>query len=140
MTFVRRAFLDESGRALIARRSGADRLFTCDGYRAFADDLLERMVNPWLRDDVERVTRDARRKLGWDDRLIGAMRLALAAGIKPERLAIGAAAALDKLHDEEPTETKRGLLDQIWRNASASSDEKRKLCSMILNARESGLS
>lgn len=132
MTFVREAFLDESGRALIARRSGVDPLFTCDGYRAFADDLLERMVNPWLRDSVERVTRDPRRKLGWDDRLIGTMRLALAVGIQPNRLAVGAAAALERLQSEEPTQTQAGLLDDLWANASASSDEKQQVRSMIL--------
>ncbi|MEK7706597.1 MAG: hypothetical protein AAB380_01195 [Verrucomicrobiota bacterium] len=135
MTFVREAFLDESGRALIARWLGVDLLFTSDGYRAFADDLLERMVNPWLRDSVERETRDPRRKLGWDDRLGGTMRLALAAGIQPSRLAVGAAAALERLQSEEPTRTKGGLLDDIWANANASPDEKHKVRSLILTAK-----
>ena len=135
MTFVREAFLDESGRALIARRPGVDPLFTCNGYRAFADDLLERMVNPWLRDSVERVTRDPRRKLGWDDRLVGTMRLALAGGIQPNRLAVGAAAALERLQGEAPTQTKAGLLDDIWANVNASSEEKQKVRSLILAAK-----
>lgn len=135
MTFVRDAFLDESGGALIARRQGVDPLFTCDGYRTFAEDLLARMVNPWLRDSVERVTRDPRRKLGWEDRLVGTMRLALAGGIQPNRLAVGAAAALEKLQSEEPTQTKAGLLDDVWANANASTEEKHKVRSLILAAK-----
>jgi mannitol-1-phosphate/altronate dehydrogenase len=48
-----------------------------------------------LRDPVERVIRDPRRKLGWNDRLIGTMRLALDAGVVPHRFARAAAAALE---------------------------------------------
>lgn len=135
MTFVREAFLDESGRALIARRPGVDPLFTSGGYRAFADDLLARMVNPWLRDDVERVTRDPRRKLGWDDRLVGTMRLVLAVGIQPTRLAVGAAAALERLQSEAPTQTQAGLLEDTWANANASTEEKNKVRSLILSVK-----
>lgn len=97
MTLAREAFLEESGAALIAKHAGLDPLFTRDGYRAYVDDLLERMTNPFLHDQIDRVVRDPRRKLGWDDRLIGTMRLALAAGIKPWRMALGAAAALEML-------------------------------------------
>ncbi|MEZ4612253.1 MAG: hypothetical protein R2838_18735 [Caldilineaceae bacterium] len=32
---------------------------------AYADDLIARMVNPFLRDGVARVARDPARKLGW---------------------------------------------------------------------------
>jgi len=93
MELARGAFLGESGRALIHKRGGLDPLFTAAGYRAYADDLLERMVNPFLRDAVDRVIRDPQRKLGWDDRLIGTMRLALDAGVEPRRFAKGAALA-----------------------------------------------
>jgi mannitol-1-phosphate 5-dehydrogenase len=98
--FLRDAFLEESGASLIRKHAGVDPLFTPDGYRAFADDLLERMTNPFLMDTVERVARDPERKLGWDDRLIGTMRLALGQGVEPRRYAIGAAAALDALGRE----------------------------------------
>jgi mannitol-1-phosphate 5-dehydrogenase len=135
MKFVRDAFLEESGRALIARRQEVDPLFTSDGYRAFADDLLERMVNPWLRDDVERVTRDPRRKLGWEDRLVGTMRLALAAGIQPQRLAVGAAAALERLQSEALSKTKAELLDGVWANVSAPIEERARMRSLILAAK-----
>ncbi|HUX02772.1 MAG TPA: hypothetical protein VMY35_17555 [Phycisphaerae bacterium] len=97
MTLAREAFLEESGAALIAKHAGLDPLFTRAGFQAYADDLLQRMTNPFLRDQVERVVRDPCRKLGWDDRLIGTMRLALGAGIMPRRFALGAAAALDLL-------------------------------------------
>src|SRR5208283_3292260 len=75
--FVRDAFLKESGEALIRKHAGKDRLFTTDGYREYARDLLERMTNPYLQDSVERVGRDLQRKLDWDDRLVGTLRLAL---------------------------------------------------------------
>ena len=74
--------------SLIATR-GVDPLFTPAGFAAFADDLLVRTVNPFLRDTMERVGRDPERKLGWDDRLFGAMRVAHAAGIVPWRFAMG---------------------------------------------------
>lgn len=94
MAFLRRAFIEESGAALIQRYKGVDPLFTPEGYAAYADDLLERMINPYLADTVERVGRDPERKLGWDDRLVGTIRLCLSAGIHPGRYALGAAAAL----------------------------------------------
>ncbi|MEI6783226.1 MAG: hypothetical protein WCQ21_20170, partial [Verrucomicrobiota bacterium] len=72
-------------------------LFTPAGYQVYADDLLERMTNPYLRDRIERVIRDTPRKLSWDDRLIGTMRLALDAGVTPRRFALGAAAAFETL-------------------------------------------
>jgi len=113
MALARAAFLDESGPALIAKRAGVDALFTTAGYRAYADDLLTRMVNPFLRDAVERVIRDPRRKLAWDDRLLGTMRLVLAAGLAPRRFAQGAAAALELVRAEEPGKTRAQLLDEI---------------------------
>lgn len=95
MSAARSAFLDESGAALVRKyRHLNDPLFTDAGYRAYAEDLIERMVNPYLNDLVARVTRDARRKLGSDDRLFGTMRLALEQGIEPRQMARGAAAAL----------------------------------------------
>jgi mannitol-1-phosphate/altronate dehydrogenase len=97
MKLAREAFLEESGAGLIARYPGLDPLFTPAGYQAYADHLLERMTNPYLRDRIERVIRDTPRKLAWDDRLIGTMRLALDAGVTPRRFALGAAAALETL-------------------------------------------
>lgn len=95
MDLARQAFLRESGAALV-RKHGAtdDPLFTAAGFAAYADDLLERMTNPWLNDEIERVCRDPRRKLGFSDRLVGAMREVRRQGIEPSALALGVAAAL----------------------------------------------
>jgi mannitol-1-phosphate 5-dehydrogenase len=97
LPFLRRAFVEESGAALIRKHKGVDPLFTSEGYAEYADDLLERMTNPFLMDTAARVGRDVRRKLGWDDRLVGTMRLALGQGVEPRRYGIGAAAALAAL-------------------------------------------
>jgi mannitol-1-phosphate 5-dehydrogenase len=97
LDLLRDAFVDESGAALVRRHEGVDPLFTPEGYRAYADDLLERMTNPLLLDTIERVTRDPDRKLGWNDRLIGTMRVARDAGVPAPRYALGAAAALEAL-------------------------------------------
>jgi mannitol-1-phosphate 5-dehydrogenase len=138
MNFVREAFLEESGRALIARRGGTDLLFTPAGYRAYAEDLLERMVNPWLRDDIDRVTRDSRRKLGWNDRLVGTMRLAVSAGIEPRRFALGAAVALEELQREEPGTTDEKILRTLWSAEPASETEKSHVSDLILSAKRQG--
>ena len=95
MEVARRAFIEESGAALIRRHAGlGDPLFTPEGYAEYAEDLLRRMVNPHLCDQVERVGRDHARKLGLEDRLYGTMTLALEAGIEPRHLALGAAAGV----------------------------------------------
>ncbi len=102
LSLARGAFLEECGPAVMTRWRGVDALFTPDGWRAYAEDLLVRMTNPFLRDRVERVIRDAQRKLEWNDRLIGTIHLALAAGVKPWRLALGAAAAMETLGTGQP--------------------------------------
>ena len=111
------------------------------GYQTVAEDLLERMVCPNLNDLVARVCRDHVRKLGYDDRLYGSMRLALAAGIEPVNLALGAAAAVismimrqdeidaEILHlpqgTEDLTETKLAkLLTGLWSKDVASNGRK----------------
>ena len=92
---AREAFIVESGGALLRRHGRLnDPLFTEAGYREYADDLLARMVNPNLNDLVSRVGRDHVRKLAYDDRLFGTMRLALQYGIEPRNLALGAAAGV----------------------------------------------
>jgi len=97
----REAFLLESCAGLLHRHSGVDPLFTPEGFQTYADDLLARMMNPFLSDALGRVVRDPARKLAWNDRLVGAMRLALEAGVKPWRLATGARLATALLSREE---------------------------------------
>jgi mannitol-1-phosphate 5-dehydrogenase len=95
MATARKAFIEESGAALIRRHAGlGDRLFTPEGYAEYAEDLLARMTNPHLNDQVERVGRDHPRKLGIDDRLFGTMVLALEQEVVPRHLALGAAAGI----------------------------------------------
>ncbi len=105
MEFARTAFYEESGGGLVKKWNHLnDPLFTNEGFKGYADDLLKRMTNPLLFDLVERVARDPRRKLGWNDRLIGTMRLCLSQGGAPKRMAVGAAAAVAFFLRREPGE------------------------------------
>jgi mannitol-1-phosphate/altronate dehydrogenase len=113
MDLLRAAFIEESGATLRRRWAGADELFTEAGFAAFADDLLERMVNPFLADTIERAARDPRRKLGWEDRLVGLIRLGLAQGVPTPRYAMGVAAGLEILRRDEPG-TDEELLRSCW--------------------------
>jgi len=98
MKIARDAFLNESGAALIKKhRLINDELFTPAGYRAYAEELLVRMTNPYLNDTIERAGRDLVRKLGYDDRIFGTMHLAIEQGIEPVNMAIGALAGIKML-------------------------------------------
>ena len=135
--FIRAAFLQESGESLIRKHAGKDRLFTPEGYREYADDLLERMTNPHLQDSVERVGRDPHRKLGWDDRLVGTLRLALQQNVVPRRYALGAAAALATL---EPAFLKteipaRALLAPLWGHEAVETKDAQQVLHLIEEAK-----
>ena len=98
MQIGRDAFLRESGAALVQKYSHlGDELFTQAGFKAYAEDLLERMTNPYLGDTVARVTRDIVRKLEIDGRIFGTMQLALEYGIEPKSMAVGALAGIAML-------------------------------------------
>jgi mannitol-1-phosphate 5-dehydrogenase len=138
LAFLRAAFIQESGEALVRKHAGRDRLFTHEGYREYADDLLARMVNPFLNDTVERVGRDPQRKLGWDDRLMGTLRVALEQGIKPSRYAFGTAAALAAL-DRNTLETHvpaARWLEPLWQTASPDKLEKETVIGLIEEGRD----
>lgn len=134
MGIGRRAFTRESGPALCLRRAGCDDLFTPAGYQAYAEDLLARMTNPFLRDRIDRVIRDTPRKLGWEDRLVGTMRLALDAGIEPRRFALGVAAALETAPPERDTAAQ---LASFWHAADEPAGRRTQLVEMVLAARDS---
>ncbi len=128
---ARDAFLEESGRALCARHRDLDPLFTKTGYQAYADDLLKRMLNPYLCDAVDRVVRDPQRKLGWEDRLVGTMRVVLSQHITPHRYAQGARAALRMLQEQAGEQPER-ILDQLWAEANPDKIEMQAIKSLIL--------
>jgi mannitol-1-phosphate/altronate dehydrogenase len=95
MRVAREAFIKESGAALIRKHASfGDELFTEAGYRLYAQDLLERMTNPYLADTVARASRDVVRKLGLSDRIFGTMTLALEQDIEPKNMAFGALAGV----------------------------------------------
>lgn len=131
LSFLRGAMLEESGKALLRKYQGIDPLFTPQGYALYIDSLLERMMNPFLKDTVERVGRDIPRKLGWDDRLIGSLRLALGQKILPVKTALGVAAALDQLGQLDTAQT---CLEDIWQLASPPAKEKGVVLELVLQA------
>ena len=137
--FIRAAFLEESGEALIRKHAGKDRLFTPQGYREYADDLLARMTNPHLQDSVERVGRDPRRKLGWDDRLVGTLRLALQQDVVPRRYALGTAAALATLDPSflQTDMPARDLLAPIWGHEAVETKDAQQVLRLIEEAKRS---
>lgn len=69
---------------------------------AHANDLRTRFANQALGDTVVRLARDPLRKLAPDDRLVGAARLAEAAGVMPRALAWAIAAAYCFSAPEDP--------------------------------------
>ncbi|MCK6579908.1 MAG: hypothetical protein L6Q98_17595 [Anaerolineae bacterium] len=121
LAFLRGAWAEEIGAALLRKYGRIDPLFTPEGFSAYSEDLLKRMGNPYLRDTVERIGRDPVRKLSWGDRLIGTMRLALRYGIEPKRCALGAAAALQALQPDTPLESLPlgETLLPLWQEGSA---------------------
>lgn len=132
LNFITRAMVDESGAALCARWAGVDALFSPAGFTAYAEDLVTRMVNPYVRDTVARVGRDPRRKLGWDDRLVGAMRRARQVGVTPWRYAWGVAAALEWL--DTPAAATAATLCALWEKTEQD-EEVNALCAQIAAAR-----
>jgi mannitol-1-phosphate 5-dehydrogenase len=128
MDFLRKAFIEEAGQALMRKYHNLDYLFTMQGFEDYVDDLLQRMMNPFLLDRIERVTRDPARKLGWNDRLIGTMRMILNSGRQPVRFALGAAGAFTALH---PGPFSSEVLDELWRLEKSHEEQKMKVTAMV---------
>lgn len=72
----------------IAKENGVE----IDGLIGHAENLLYRFTNTALADTVERVGKDTKRKLGANDRLVGALKLCEKHGIDGTYLCIGIAA------------------------------------------------
>jgi hypothetical protein len=112
MEIARKAFIEESGKALIKKYAHLnDELFTEAGFRNYAEDLLVRMTNSFLKDAVARITRDLERKLSWEDRVIGTMRLIMKEGVTPENFAKGAAIAAQEFAEGNDV---RAKLAELW--------------------------
>ena len=97
--------------ALAAMREGQRGLAACYGPELAGDQselqqIVARFENAALNDPIARVCRDPRRKLGADERLVGAARLAEEAGILPHKLALAAAAALCFSNPSDPSAAK----------------------------------
>jgi mannitol-1-phosphate 5-dehydrogenase len=153
MRIGRAAFLHESGAALVRKYSHlGDELFTEAGFSEYAEDLLERMTNPYLCDTITRVTRDVVRKLEIDGRIFGTMRLALEYGIEPGNMALGAMAGIAVLLRQAqeyrlPDELRFGdwrtleraqierIVDWLWTGRTCESADQ--LIECVRNARRS---
>ena len=133
MAIARDAFLNESGAALCRKYPGLDPLFSPRGYQAYVDNLLPRMINPHLRDAVDRVIRDPQRKLGWEDRLIGTLRLVRQFGGQPRLYALGAAAARLQLTREVQPASPPDW-SELWGADRAHSPEGGELINLINTA------
>lgn len=78
----------------------------------FTRGSLNKMQNRVIADTTERNARDPIRKLGPDDRLVGPARMVEAAGIRPEGLAAGIAAAI-YYHTNNPDDPSAEKLRQL---------------------------
>ncbi len=96
-------------------------------------DLLHRFTNAALMDTCARVGGDPGRKLSPDDRLIGSATLALAQGVTPAYIAVGAAAGLKRyINEAEGMEQGMESAKQVLAEVSKL-DANSKLASMILD-------
>jgi mannitol-1-phosphate 5-dehydrogenase len=124
---ARAAFINESGAALIKKYASLnDELFTANGFADYANGLLVRMTNPFLQDAVARITRDLERKLSWDDRVIGTMRVVMSQGYTPANFADGAKLAAAEFAEGADV---RAKLAELW--PKPWSDEHEALCKLI---------
>jgi len=135
MPIARDAFINESGAALIKKHKNiGDELFTQAGYRDFAEDLLARMINPYLGDTIARAARDPRRKLGLHDRIFGTIQLAMEYGIAPVNMLLAAAAGVSYLMKNEKfkSDNVEDILLDVW--SVQKDDNTQKLIKLVTDA------
>lgn len=104
-----RAVLAETGEALIKKHG-----FSPEEHQSHIEDLLSRFANVALGDQISRVGGDPIRKLGPEDRLVGAAKLALEFGIFPRNVCKAIAAAL---YFDIPTDPTAPKLQELVRSA-----------------------
>ncbi len=135
------AFQKESGAFLLKKyKDYDDPLFTYEGFDFYGSDLLERMTNPFLRDEVQRICRDPVRKLSYDDRIFGTIKEALKQNVYPKILAMGALGGIcylinnkidigcsfPKNIEELNEDFIRNILECLWKDSNA--DEFKDRC------------
>lgn len=129
----RDAFLKESGVALCRKYAGVDEMFTESGMANYANGLIDRMQNVYLSDSIDRVIRDIHRKLSWDDRVVGTMRLVLSQGLQPLNFAKGALLAAQKEFGRDTEAIRKGL-EGLWQK-NTQEGEAKEVFDLIVNAR-----
>lgn len=95
-------------------------------------DLLHRFTNAALKDTCQRVGGDPARKLSPNDRLIGAAKLAMAQGITPAYIAVGAAAGLRRYFIDSGLAPSMEAAAQVLTNISCL-ERSNSLTALILN-------
>ncbi|MCM8805732.1 MAG: mannitol dehydrogenase [Candidatus Omnitrophica bacterium] len=109
-TFIWEAVADEKIKNTVEKAYIEVQQAICKKYKMgieqldnYYNDLLERFSNKKLGDTVVRVGREPIRKLGFEDRIIGAARLCHEMNIKPEYICFFAACCLhyNQIHDDE---------------------------------------
>ena len=84
------------------------------------------MTNPFLKDAVARITRDLERKLAWEDRVIGTMRLIMGQQVVPSNFAEGARLAAEEFAEGGDIRAKlAGLWPEPW------GEEHEALCKLM---------
>jgi len=94
-------------------------------------DLLQRFANSALKDTCARVGGDPARKLSYEDRLIGAARVAEEEGFCPASVAVGAAAGIYRYIEENQMAQSVEVAGQVLREVSQIGSET-ELAKLIL--------
>jgi mannitol-1-phosphate 5-dehydrogenase len=125
------AFRNECGALLLKKYNDFnDPLFTAKGFEFYGSDLLKRMTNPYLRDEVKRICRDPIRKIGYNDRFLGTIREAFKLNIVAKTIAQAVIGGLCYIINKKisigldypanlsdlSTENIKAILGEVWKN------------------------
>jgi mannitol-1-phosphate 5-dehydrogenase len=125
------AFREECGALLLKKyKNFDDPLFTKAGFEFYGSDLLKRMTNPYLRDEVKRICRDPLRKIGYNDRFLGTIQEAFKQNIIAKTIAQAVIGGLCYIINEKinigidypgnlfdlNTKTIKTILEEVWKN------------------------
>lgn len=101
MNTIRETLIEDCGKSLCEKYSNVDDFFLMENFSIWANELMERMTSPLLKDSIDRVIRNLDLKMSWDDRIIGTIRLCLAQGVNPKSLISIAQLISKKVNFEE---------------------------------------